>query len=139
MKEHLRETVETHLDLLCELVSTQKKQIDCQRERVQLQKEHIQLQKEALALQRQEILEIRSRSANGELIWRIVDFNRKLMDAKSGRSPEPMISEAFYTHPHGYKVCAGVWLNGIGTGRGKYVSVGLQVRKVNILITTFCT
>lgn len=135
MDEHLKENVGTHLNQLCELVSTQKKQIDCQREKLQLQKEHIQLQKEALALHRQEILEIRSRSANGEMIWRIANFNRKLIDAKSGRSPEPMISEAFYTDPQGYKVCAGIWLNGIGTGRGKYVSVGLQVSSIQSVTT----
>ena len=127
MSDHLKENVETHLKLLCELVLIQKKQIDCQKEKVQLQKEHIQLQKEALASQRQEIQEIRSHSANGELIWKIVNFNRKLMDAKSGRLAEPIISEPFYTHPHGYKICAGIWLNGIGTGRGQYISVGLQV------------
>ena len=115
------------MNMLCDLVCTQKKQIDAQREKLQLQKEHIQLQKEAFTLQRQDLIDVRSHAANGEFIWRISDFTRKLMDAKTGRALEPMISEPFYTHPHGYKVCAGVWLNGIGTGRGRYISVGLQV------------
>ena len=127
MKEHLSTSTESHLNALCDLVYAQKKQLESQRERIQLQKEHIQLQKETLLLQKQEIIDVRSRTANGEFIWRITDFTRKLMDAKSGRAPEPMISEPFYTHPHGYKMCAGLWLNGVGTGRGRYISVGLQV------------
>lgn len=128
MKEHLSSNIESHLSALSDLVNAQKKQLDIQRERIQLQKEHIQLQKETMLLQKQEIIDVRGRTANGEFIWRIPDFNRKLMDAKSGRAPEPMISEPFYTHPHGYKMCAGLWLNGVGTGRGRYISVGLQVQ-----------
>lgn len=127
MKDHLSNSTESHLTSLCELVYAQKKQLENQKERIQLQKEHIQLQKETLLLQKQELIDVRSRTANGEFIWRIPDFTRKLMDAKSGRAPEPMISEPFYTHPHGYKMCAGLWLNGVGTGRGRYISVGLQV------------
>ena len=127
MKDHLSDSTESHLTALCDLVYAQKKQLESQRERIQLQKEHIQLQKETLLLQKQDLIDVRSRTANGEFIWRIPDFTRKLMDAKSGRAPEPMISEPFYTHPHGYKMCAGLWLNGVGTGRGRYISVGLQV------------
>ena len=127
MKDHLSTSTESHLNALCELVYAQKKQLENQRERIQLQKEHIQLQKETFLLQKQEIIDVRSRTANGEFIWRITDFTRKLMDVKSGRAPEPMISEPFYTHPHGYKLSAGLWLNGVGTGRGRYISVGLQV------------
>lgn len=127
MKDHLSNSTESHLTALCELVYAQKKQLENQKERIQLQNEHIQLQKETLLLQKRELIDVRSRTANGEFIWRIPDFTRKLMDAKSGRAPEPMISEPFYTHPHGYKMCAGLWLNGVGTGRGRYISVGLQV------------
>lgn len=127
MKDHLSNSTESHLTALCDLVYAQKKQLENQRERIQLQKEHIQLQKETLLLQKQELIDVRSQTANGEFIWRIPDFTRKLTDAKSGRAPEPMISEPFYTHPHGYKMCAGLWLNGVGTGRGRYISVGLQV------------
>ena len=127
MPEHLATNTESHLNALCDLVCAQKEQLELQRGRIQLQKEHIQLQKETLLLQKQELLDVRSRSSNGEFIWKITDFTRKLMDAKSGRAAEPIISESFYTHPHGYKMCAGLWLNGIGTGRGRYISVGLQV------------
>lgn len=141
MKDHLSGSTEFHLNSLYDLVCAQKKQLENQRERIQLQKEHIQLQKESLLLQSQEIADVRSRTANGELIWRITDFTRKLMDAKSGRAPEPMISEPFFTHPNGYKMCAGLWLNGIGTGRGRYISVGLQVSRafcVCIFARAFC-
>ncbi|EDO45915.1 predicted protein [Nematostella vectensis] len=118
MAAHVQESLTSHVAMLCDLVCEQKLQISAQKERLLLQKEHIQLQ----------IVECRSRCANGEFIWKIQCFSRKLMDAKTGRASEPMISEAFYTSPHGYKMCAGVWLNGIGTGRGRYISVGLQVQ-----------
>lgn len=81
--------------------------------------------------QHDELIETRSKTANGEFVWRITNFTRKLMDSRSGRSTEPLISEPFYTHPNGYKMCAGIWLNGIGTGRGRYISVGLQVIYLN--------
>lgn len=137
MASHLEENVQTHLIMLCDFVKDQKQQLSAQKERVQLQKEHLQLQKETLMAQQDELVETRSRTANGEFIWRITDFTRKVMDAKSGRSAEPLISEPFYTHPHGYKMCAGVWLNGIGTGRGRYISVGLQVRTKAITFFSF--
>lgn len=137
MASHLEENVQTHLIMLCDFVKDQKLQLSAQKERVQLQKEHLQLQKETLMAQQDELVETRSRTANGEFIWRITDFTRKIMDAKSGRSAEPLISEPFYTHPHGYKMCAGVWLNGIGTGRGRYISVGLQVRTKAITFFSF--
>lgn len=128
MVDHLSTSTEIHLNSLYDVVCAQKRQLENQRERIQLQKEHIQLQKETLLLQKQEIADVRSRTANGEFIWRITDFTRKLMDAKSGRVPEPMISESFFTHHNGYKVYAGVWFNGVGTGRGRYLSVGLKVQ-----------
>ena len=127
MVDHLSTSTEIHLNSLYDVVCAQKRQLENQRERIQLQKEHIQLQKETLLLQKQEIADVRSRTANGEFIWRITDFTRKLMDAKSGRVPEPMISDSFFTHHNGYKVYAGVWFKGVGTGRGRYLSVGLKV------------
>ena len=139
MVDHLSTSTEIHLNSLYDVVCAQKRQLENQRERIQLQKEHIQLQKETLLLQKQEIADVRSRTANGEFIWRITDFTRKLMDAKSGRVPEPMISESFFTHHNGYKVYAGVWFNGVGTGRGRYLSVGLKVRNVAMTICVFIT
>lgn len=127
MSLHMEEYLSSHLMLLSNIVQDQKQQLSIQRERIQLQKEHLQLQKEMLLSQKDELIETRSKAANGEFVWKIDSFTRKLMDAKSGRASEPLISEPFYTHPHGYKMCAGIWLNGIGTGRGRYISVGLQV------------
>lgn len=127
MSSHMEENLSSHLMLLCNIVQDQKQQLSIQRERIQLQKEHLQLQKEMLMSQKDELVETRSRAACGEFVWKIESFTRKLMDAKSGRASEPLISEPFYTHSHGYKMCAGIWLNGIGTGRGRYISVGLQV------------
>ena len=130
MASHIEENVSSHLLLICNIVKDQKQQLAHQRERIQLQKEHLQLQKETLMAQKDELIETRSKTANGEFVWKITNFTRKLMDAKTGRATEPLISEPFYTQPNGYKMCAGIWLNGIGTGRGRYISVGLQVKLV---------
>lgn len=127
MVSHMEESLPSHLMLLCNIVKDNRQQLSLQKDRIQLQKEHLQLQKEMLLSQRDELVETRSKTANGEFVWKIDSFTRKLRDAKSGRAGEPLISEPFYTHPHGYKMCAGIWLNGIGTGRGRYISVGLQV------------
>lgn len=128
MKEHLKKTTEEHLHLVHGTLVKQQKCLEAQNESIQLQKEHIKLQRDALSSYKKELLEMRSKFADGELVWRISQFSQKLKDAKQLRSPELLVSEPFYTHKNGYKMCAGVWINGFGSGKGKYISVGLQVR-----------
>lgn len=127
MKEHLDKTMEKHLQSVHDTLIKQQKCLEAQNESIQLQKEHIKLQREALSSYKKDLLDLRSQFADGELVWRISQFSQKLKDARNLRSPELLVSDPFYTHKNGYKMCAGLWINGFGSGKGKYISVGLQV------------
>lgn len=59
---------------------------------------------------------------NGELLWKIDDFARRRNDAVTGQQSS-FYGPAFYTSRHGYKMCARVYLNGDGMGRGTHVSL----------------
>ena len=128
MDKHMETATKEHLALVHEKLLRQQKCLEAQTESIQLQKEHIKLQRDALNSYKNDLVELRSKFADGELIWKISQFSQKLKDAKTQRSPELLVSEPFYTHKNGYKMCAGLWVNGFGSGKGKYVSVGLQVR-----------
>ena len=117
-----------HLNLVHKTLIKQQKCLEAQNESIQLQKEHIQLQREALSSYKNDLLELRSKFADGEFVWKISEFSQKIKDAKAKRLVEPLVSEPFYTHKNGYKMCAGLWVNGFGSGKGSYISVGLQVR-----------
>ena len=67
-------------------------------------------------------------SHDGTLVWKISDFSRRLADARSGQTPE-FYSQPFYTSRFGYKMCACVYLNGDGVGRGTHVSVYVAMMK----------
>lgn len=129
MDKHLATATEDHLALVHEKLIQQQRCLEAQNESIELQKEHIKLQREVLSTYKKDLCELRSKFADGELTWKIDKFSQKLKDAKTNETPELLVSEPFYTHKNGYKMCAGVWLDGFGSGKGKYVSVGLQVMK----------
>jgi hypothetical protein len=128
MDKHLETATKEHLALVHEKLRRQQKCLEAQTESIQLQKEHIKLQRDALSTYKNDLVELRSKFADGELIWKISEFSQKWKDVKNQRSSELLVSEPFYTHKNGYKMCAGLWVNGFGSGKGRYVSVGLQVR-----------
>ena len=127
MDEHLEKATKEHLDLVHEKLLRQQKCLEAQNESIGLQKEHIKLQRDALSTYKKDLVELRSKFADGEFIWKISEFSQKMKDARTQNSSELLVSEPFYTHKNGYKMCAGLWLNGFGSGKGKYISVGLQV------------
>ena len=49
-------------------------------------------------------------------------MDERIQDAKSGRQ-QSFYSPPFYTHPNGYKICARLYLNGDGQGRGTHASI----------------
>jgi TNF receptor-associated factor 3 len=57
----------------------------------------------------------------GTLIWKINDYHRRLVEAKSGKTLS-LYSQPFYTSRYGYKMCARVYLNGDGAGRNRFIS-----------------
>ncbi|XP_077870147.1 LOW QUALITY PROTEIN: TNF receptor-associated factor 2-like [Saccoglossus kowalevskii] len=82
----------------------------------------IALKDVALAEQDLRIQSLELASYDGVLVWKITDFNRKRNDALSGRTTS-IYSPCFFTSCHGYKMCARVYLNGDGMGKGNHVSL----------------
>ena len=71
---------------------------------------------------------LESAGYNGVLIWKIRDYKRRKQDAVSGRTLS-LYSQPFYTSPFGYKMCARVYLNGDGMGKGTHMSLFFVIMK----------
>ena len=67
-------------------------------------------------------------SYDGVLIWKISNFALKKQDATSGRQTS-FFSPCFYTSFHGYKLCARIYLNGDGMGKGTHISLFFVVMR----------
>ena len=61
-------------------------------------------------------------STGGTLMWKISNFAQQRQDAVSGRRTS-FYSPSFYTSRYGYKMCARIYLNGDGMGRGTHISL----------------
>ena len=59
---------------------------------------------------------------DGTLLWKITEVARRRNDALSGRQTS-IYSPCFYTSRHGYKMCARLYFNGDGMGRGTHLSL----------------
>ncbi|XP_070582244.1 TNF receptor-associated factor 2-like isoform X2 [Ptychodera flava] len=88
----------------------------------------IALKDVALAEQDLRIQALEMASYDGVLLWKISDFERKRHDAISGKTVS-IYSPCFYTSRHGYKMCARIYLNGDGMGKGNHVSVFFTIMK----------
>lgn len=58
---------------------------------------------------------------NGILLWKIDEFERRRREAVDGVTMS-LYSTPFYTSRHGYKMCARIYLNGDGMGKGSHLS-----------------
>ena len=67
-------------------------------------------------------------SYDGQLLWRISDYARKRNDAVTGQQVS-FDSPCFYTSRYGYKMCARIYLNGDGMGKGTHMSIFLVVMR----------
>ena len=65
---------------------------------------------------------------DGVLLWKIDDFERRRKEAMDGVTMS-LYSVPFYTSRHGYKMCARVYLNGDGMGKGTHLSFFFVVMK----------
>ena len=61
-------------------------------------------------------------SYDGLLLWKIPDYTHRRNDAVSGQQVS-FYSPCFYTSRHGYKMCARIYFNGDGMGRGTHISM----------------
>ena len=67
-------------------------------------------------------------SYDGQLLWKITEFARRRNEAVSGQQVS-FYSPCFYTSRYGYKMCARIYLNGDGMGRGTHISVSFVVMR----------
>ncbi|OWF55411.1 TNF receptor-associated factor 3-like [Mizuhopecten yessoensis] len=64
----------------------------------------------------------------GTLMWKLRDYQRRKQEAIFGRT-QSLFSQPFYTSRYGYRMCARVYLNGDGNGKGTHLSVFFVVMK----------
>lgn len=67
-------------------------------------------------------------SYNGTLIWKIRDYKRRKQEAVAAKTLS-LYSQPFYTGYFGYKMCARVYLNGDGMGKGTHLSLFFVVMR----------
>ncbi|XP_033110877.1 TNF receptor-associated factor 3-like [Anneissia japonica] len=67
-------------------------------------------------------------SYDGVLLWKISGIRRRKQEADSGKIVS-LYSQPFYTSRYGYKMCARIYLNGDGMGKGTHVSLFFVVMK----------
>ncbi|XP_069500745.1 TNF receptor-associated factor 3-like [Ambystoma mexicanum] len=67
-------------------------------------------------------------SYDGKLVWKICDYSRRKQDAACGKTAS-LYSQPFYTAVAGYKMCARVYLNGDGIGKGTHLSAFFVLMK----------
>jgi TNF receptor-associated factor 3 len=68
------------------------------------------------------------KNTDGVLLWKITEIRRRRRDAVSGKTPS-IYSQPFYTSMSGYKMCARLYLNGDGMGRGTHLSLFFVVMR----------
>ena len=83
----------------------------------QLTLHEIQLSEQDLQIQMLE-----ATSYNGVYLWKIDHYSRRFQEAVSGKTPS-IYSPPFYVGRFGYKVCARLYPNGDGMGKGTHVSM----------------
>ena len=67
-------------------------------------------------------------SYDGHLVWKITKFSWLRFEAVNGQQ-RSFVSPCFFTSPRGYKMCARIYLNGNGMGRGTHISVFFVVMR----------
>ncbi|CAH1271320.1 TRAF2 [Branchiostoma lanceolatum] len=96
--------------------------IESLQRKIKSQERIIALKDVALAEQDLRITSLEMTSYDATLLWKIQDFTRKRHDAITGKTTS-IYSPCFYTSRTGYKMCARIYLNGDGMGKGTHVSL----------------
>lgn len=78
-------------------------------------------------------LELRAQSMeavsyDGTFMWKVTDFSKKHQDAMNGRTIS-IYSPPFYSSRRGYKMCARLYPNGDGMGKGSHLSLFFVVMR----------
>ena len=67
-------------------------------------------------------------SFDGTLLWKIEAYQKKRQDALNGER-SALYSSPFYSSQYGYKMCAKLYMNGDGFGKGSHLSLFFVVMK----------
>lgn len=67
-------------------------------------------------------------SYDGTMLWKIDNFEQHRQEAIDGTTLS-LYSVPFYTHRQGYKMCARLYLNGDGLGKGTHLSLFFVIMK----------
>ncbi|KAL5011673.1 hypothetical protein ScPMuIL_010224 [Solemya velum] len=76
----------------------------------------------AMAEQDLRIKSLELSSYDGSLLWKLPDFGKKRIEAIKGKTTS-IYSPVFHTSRTGYKMCARLYPNGDGMGKGTHVSL----------------
>ena len=71
---------------------------------------------------------LQATSYDGHYTWKIPDISRRRRDALLGKTVS-LYSAPFYTSRFGYRLCLRVYLDGDGSGKGRYISYFLTIMK----------
>ena len=129
MPDHVRETA-THLILLASVTqSLAKKNQELQQTTLELGQTSAELRQTIAELQQREQQYQDKQKATTETIQNLKEEIHELK-LNSGfpidsfkQTDGSIYSPAFYTHPHGYRMCVHVAPNGFGFGKGTHVSI----------------
>ncbi|XP_052259267.1 TNF receptor-associated factor 4-like isoform X2 [Dreissena polymorpha] len=103
LDRHMGDNTKHHLQLMCDLVQKQQTQIT-------------QLCNALYSV---------TQVTDGTFVWKITDYKQKFIESIYKNTE--IVSEPFYSTRFGYKMAASVFLNGNGSGEGKYLSVYIKI------------
>jgi len=92
-----------------------------QRQGIDAQQEEISRLTQEVEKLKHAILILERTTCDGILLWKMDDFSRRRQEAMDGVTLS-LYPTPFYTSRHGYKMCAHVYLNGDGLGKGTHLS-----------------
>ncbi|XP_070532384.1 TNF receptor-associated factor 2-like [Ptychodera flava] len=127
----LNQEVERSAEMVQTLMNSDRRlreRLDALEKKTKAQDRIIALKDVTLAEQDLRIQSLEMASYDGVLTWKISEFNRKRRDAISGRTLS-LYSPYFFSSQFGYKMCARIYLNGDGMGKGNHVSLFFVVMK----------
>ena len=94
---------------------------ECER-RLDRAEHQLALHEVQLSEQDMQIQMLEATSYNGTYIWKIDNYSRRFQEAVSGKTLS-IYSPPFYVGRFGYKVCARMYPNGDGIGKGTHMSM----------------
>ena len=122
----------TLADLERRCMGHMKRQLDTNQESVRRQERRIEFIEHTLALTladlEQYLRQEEFSSYDGELLWKISDYARRRNDAVTEQQLS-FYSPYLFTSRYGYKLCARLYLNGDGMGRGTHISLFIVVMR----------